>query len=80
MCDSLKDVVHSDNSLYLIFEYLEYDLKKFMQRNGPLTPVQVKVCIYPDQPFRPSRTSCCWEWNIATPTGSCIGTLSRRTC
>lgn len=40
---SLKDIVHSDNSLYLIFEYMDYDLKKFVQRNGPLTPAQVKV-------------------------------------
>lgn len=38
--------MHSDNSLYLIFEYLEYDLKKFMQRNGPLTPAQVKSFTY----------------------------------
>lgn len=41
----LKDVVHSDNSLYLIFEYLEYDLKKYM-RAGAMSPSQVKPMIY----------------------------------
>ncbi len=40
---SLRDVVYADNSLYLIFEYLEYDLKKYMMRNGPLSPAEVKV-------------------------------------
>ena len=40
---SLKDIVHSDSSLYLIFEYLDFDLKKYMQRMGPLAPAQVKA-------------------------------------
>ncbi len=40
---SLKDIVYSDNSLYLIFEYLDYDLKKYMQRMGALAAPQVKV-------------------------------------
>ena len=35
--------------LYLVFEYLSTDLKKFMDRNGkgpahPLDPMLVKVC------------------------------------
>jgi len=40
---SLKDVVYSDNALYMIFEYFDYDLKKYMMCNPPLTESQVKV-------------------------------------
>ena len=44
---SLKDIVYSDNSLYLIFEYLDYDLKKYMQRMGAMSPQLVKVSAVP---------------------------------
>lgn len=30
LCDRLQDVVHSDKRLYLVFEYLDLDLKKHM--------------------------------------------------
>ena len=43
---NLKDIVHSEDKLYLIFEYLDYDLKKFMHKNGPLTAMQVKSFVY----------------------------------
>lgn len=35
MC-SLKDVIHSDNRLYLVFEFLDLDLKKHMDLNPDL--------------------------------------------
>jgi serine/threonine protein kinase len=38
---TLLDVIYQDDNLYLVFEYLEYDLKKFMRANGfgqPLSP------------------------------------------
>lgn len=43
----LKQVIHEDNKLYLVFEYLDHDLKKFLDKNGaPLTPSQVKSTLY----------------------------------
>ena len=41
--NSLKDVVYADNSLYMIFEYLDYDLKKYMKSYPVLSASQVKV-------------------------------------
>lgn len=44
---SLLDVVHNDNKLYLVFEYLDLDLKRFMdivkKSDGGLSPDHVKV-------------------------------------
>ncbi len=35
----LKEVLYSENQLWLVFEYLEYDLKKFMKaKAGQLPP------------------------------------------
>jgi serine/threonine protein kinase len=35
----LKEVLYSEDKLYLIFEYCEYDLKKYMRHiGGPLPP------------------------------------------
>ena len=43
----LKNVVHSEQKLYLIFEYLDHDLKKFMDAYGaPLPPLIVKSYLY----------------------------------
>jgi len=43
----LKNVVHSEQKLYLIFEYLDHDLKKFMDAYGaPLPPLTVKSYLY----------------------------------
>ena len=30
----LKEVIYQDDNLYLIFEYCEYDLKKYMRKIG----------------------------------------------
>ena len=44
----LKDVVHSENKLYLVFEFLDQDLKKYMDSCGPegLSPDLVKSYLY----------------------------------
>ena len=31
----LMDVLHCDRKLFLVFEYLDYDLKKYMDRHAP---------------------------------------------
>jgi cyclin-dependent kinase len=45
----LLDIVHSDAKLYLVFEFLDLDLKKYMDSVGDkdgLGPPMVKVCLY----------------------------------
>ena len=43
----LKEVIYQDDNLYLIFEYCEYDLKKYMRKiGGPLPPATVKKFTY----------------------------------
>ena len=43
----LKDIVHGEEKLYLIFEYLDYDLKKHLEINGsPFLPHIVKSYLY----------------------------------
>ena len=32
---SLLEVLHCDRKLFLVFEYLDYDLKKFMDLSAP---------------------------------------------
>lgn len=46
----LLDVVHSDKNLYLVFEYLNQDLKKYMDTvgDGGISPKLVKVT---EQPY-----------------------------
>jgi serine/threonine protein kinase len=40
---ALKDIAHGENKLYLIFEYFNLDMKKYLDKNGaPLQPPQVK--------------------------------------
>lgn len=40
----LNDVIHSDGKLYLVFEFVDKDLKKYMEAvNGPLDPELVRV-------------------------------------
>ncbi|OMJ09278.1 Cell division control protein 2-like protein [Smittium culicis] len=41
----LLDIVHNDTKLYLVFEFLDLDFKKYMDTTGQagLTPAQVKV-------------------------------------
>lgn len=43
----LKDVIHADNKLYLVFEFLDQDLKKYMDAVGKkLKPMLVKSYLY----------------------------------
>lgn len=47
MCFRLRDVIHTENKLYLVFEFLHQDLKKFMDSSTltgiPLPLVKVKL-------------------------------------
>lgn len=45
---SLQEVLHVDRKLYLVFEYLDQDLKKYMDANGTagLSPVVTKSLLY----------------------------------
>ena len=44
---NLVDLIHGEKKLYLVFEYLDYDLKKFLKLNGgPLKPELVKSYLY----------------------------------
>lgn len=41
---NLIDLIHGDRKLYLVFEFMDYDLKKFLDKNGtPLPSNLVKV-------------------------------------
>ena len=39
----LIEVIHSESKLFLVFEYLDQDLKKYMDIRGPLPQPEVKV-------------------------------------
>lgn len=44
---SLLDLIHGEKKLHMIFEFLDYDLKKYLdQNNGPLHPNLVKSYLY----------------------------------
>jgi cyclin-dependent kinase 2 len=39
----LKDIAHGNNKLYLIFDYFNIDMKKYLDQNkGPLSPSSTK--------------------------------------
>jgi cyclin-dependent kinase 1 len=43
----LKDVIYEDEKLHLVFEYLDYDIKKYMRKvGGPLPLEEVKSFTY----------------------------------
>ena len=44
---NLIDLIHGEKRLYLVFEYLDHDLKKFLNLNGePLKPELAKSYLY----------------------------------
>jgi len=44
---NLVDIVHGENKLYLVFEYFNLDMKKFLDKKGkPLTISHVKSIIW----------------------------------
>ena len=66
---SLQEVLHVERKLYLVFEYLDQDLKKYMDANGTtgLSPVIAKVhtlnliSLYTASTPRACYTSCSVE-------------------
>jgi len=44
----LKDVVYQKDQLILVFEYIEFDLKKFMRKRGddPLSPQEAQSFLF----------------------------------
>jgi serine/threonine protein kinase len=64
----LLDVVHNDSKLYLVFEFLDLDLKRYMDsvKQTGLTPRQVKVsglaCIKIAELFAPAG-----KWDCLLP-------------
>lgn len=73
----LIDVVHNDTKLYLVFEFLDLDLKRYMDSVGSTggpSPAIVKV---PSDAAnisvrRAICSSCCAAPHTATPIGYCI--------
>ena len=44
---NLRDIVHGNNKLYLVFEYFNLDLKKYLdKKGGPLSPLTTKKLLY----------------------------------
>ena len=44
---NLVDLIHGEKKLYLVFEFMDHDLKKFLDLNGSPLPQQlVKVIFY----------------------------------
>jgi hypothetical protein len=61
----LSDVIHSEGKLYLVFEFVDMDLKKYMDSvKGALDPELIKV-VHPHRllltllpPCSPSQVRC----------------------
>ena len=82
---SLKEVEHSDRRLYLVFEWLDKDLKNYMDSakggmGSELVKVRAHVVNAESEPWctqplcalhSPTCTSCCWAWTFATSEASC---------
>ena len=52
MVVELKDCVQEDGKLYLVFEFLDKDLKKYMEScSGLLSPILVKSLPLSSQPW-----------------------------
>lgn len=57
---NLKDVVHTDKKLTLVFEFLDYDLKKYLDSYKPLPTQTIKLLMY--QLLR--GTAFCHQHNV----------------
>ena len=55
----LLDIVHADQKLYLVFEFLDVDLKRFMENcnksGSPISLNTVKVCLISQYPITSIR-------------------------
>jgi len=77
---NLVDLIHGDKKLYLVFEFMDHDLKKFLDINGnPLPPqlVKVKIVFYQLKKFVHFFISLIYiklsqQLNIAIARGSYI--------
>ena len=59
----LHDVVHDDKKLYLVFEYLDLDLKKHMDTSPHISQDRMLIKVSPAQPLQsmcrqPMRDAC----------------------
>ena len=77
----LYEIIHQESRLYLVFEFLDLDLKKYMdnvasQPDG-MGPGIVTVSASAN---RNLHTSSCAACTTATRTASCTETSSRRIC
>lgn len=82
---SLEEVLHQDSRLYLVFEFMQMDLKKYMDSvKGSIKPMLVKVCLPCQQAditilknaclFRVIRIRYSKVLFFAIPDGHCIAT------
>ena len=62
----LLEIVHADQKLYLVFEFLDMDLKRFMDRGNacgtPISPELVKARVISFR--RPEHCSPPWNFRI----------------
>lgn len=68
----LMDVVHNDSKLYLVFEFLDLDLKRYMDsvKQQGFTPIHVKVA--GSECFVCINDLCLLELFISTNIWDCI--------
>jgi serine/threonine protein kinase len=68
---NLIDLIHGDKKLYLVFEFMDHDLKKFLDINGSALPPQlVKVKLFENNlnlNSSPTFTRSSPQLNIVTP-------------
>jgi hypothetical protein len=62
----LYDVIHADKRLYLVFEYLDLDLKKLMDALPGFSSDHrlIKVRVHP------AHLQCIWEFTVCVMTGA----------
>lgn len=67
--DRLHDVIHCDKRLYLVFEYLDLDLKKLMDASPAFSSgqrlIKVRPCAALQHKLPPSLPGCCVLINFA---------------
>jgi cyclin-dependent kinase len=83
--DSLYDVVHTERKLTLVFEYLDQDLKKYLDvcEGGLEASITMVRSVVQKRFFfnifnstSHSFISCCEAWHIATTTACSTGMLT----
>jgi cyclin-dependent kinase 2 len=59
----LQDVVHNDKCIYLVFEYLDLDLKKHMDSSSDFKNHRIVKVRFPCKILRSLFISRCFELN-----------------